>query len=214
MDSPFEVLSLDSGATEEEVVRAYRERVKDVHPDQGGSIEEFRAVKEAYDELLSRDLAAGDIEAIEDDDDGIDDSLTRVEFLDYEVLDDFGWHLDDDDLFAKAAASDLQPPDHGEVLVESDEFLLGSTENCGLTWPFSCRGGACANCAVVVVEGELSMPNNHILPEEMLERNIYLSCVGEPASDELKVVYNVKHLPELEDLRLPPGPFEGVAADD
>lgn len=206
MDSPFEVLSLDAGATEAEVVRAYRERVKEVHPDQGGSVEEFRAVKAAYEELLARDLDEGDVKAVteEEEDDEIDDSLTRVEYLDYGVLDDYGWDLEDDDLFEKAAAADLSAPDHGEVLVESEEFLLGSTENCGLTWPFSCRGGACANCAVVVKSGEISMPSNHILPEEMLERDIYLSCVGTPLTDELQVVYNVKHLPELEELRLPP----------
>jgi ferredoxin len=217
MESPFEVLLLDPDATEEEVVEAYRERVKEVHPDQGGSIEEFRAVKQAYDELLSMDLGTGDHDfAIEDDEDevDIDDSLARVEYLNYEVLDDFGWELEDADLFEKAADANLGVADHGEVLVESDSFLLSSTENCGLTWPFSCRGGACANCAVKVVSGELSIPANHILPEEMLDRDIYLSCVGEPITDELQIVYNIKHLPELEDLRLPPGPFKGAAADD
>jgi len=217
MDSPFEVLLLESDATEEEVVQAYRERVKEVHPDQGGSIEEFRAVKRAYDELLSRDLEDGDGEfdvAGDDEGDDVDDSLARVEYLNYEVLDDFGWDLDDEGLFERAADADLDVADHGEVLVESDSFLLSSTENCGLTWPFSCRGGACANCAVKVVSGELSIPANHILPDEMLDQDIYLSCVGEPLTDELQIVYNIKHLPELEDLRLPPGPFKGVAADD
>lgn len=215
MDSPFEVLLLDSDATEEEVVKAYRERVKEVHPDQGGSIEEFRAVKQAYDELLSRDLENGDFDIeTDDEEEEVDESLARVEYLNYEVLDDFGWDLDDDDLFEKAADADLDDADYGEVLVESDTFLLASTENNGLTWPFSCRGGACANCAVKVVSGELSIPANHILPDEMLEQNIYLSCVGEPLTDELQIVYNIKHLPELEDLRLPPGPYKGVAADD
>lgn len=215
MSSPFKVLLLDSDATKEDVVRAYRERVKDVHPDQGGSIEEFRAVKQAYDELLARDLDTADygIET-EDDENSIDDSLARVEYLNYEALDDFGWELDDEDLFEKAAEADLGATDYGEVLVESDSFLLASTENNGLTWPFSCRGGACANCAVKVVSGELSIPANHILPDEMLDRNIYLSCVGEPMTDELQIVFNIKHLPELEDLRLPPGPYKGVAADD
>ncbi len=217
MDSPFEVLLLDTDATEEEVVRAYRERVKEVHPDQGGSIEEFRAVKQAYDELLSRDLENGDFEIEtedEDEEDIVDESLARVEYLNYEVLDDYDWDLDDDDLFEKAAEADLAGADYGEVLVESDQFLLSSTENNGLTWPFSCRGGACANCAVMVKSGELSIPANHILPDEMVERDIYLSCVGEPLTDELQIVYNIKHLPELEELRLPPGPFKGTAADD
>ncbi len=219
MESPFKILLLDSDATEEEVVRAYRERVKEVHPDQGGSIEEFRAVKRAYDELLSRDLEDGDFEFEADEDDGedeseIDDSLATVEYLNYEVLDDYGWDLDDDDLFEKAADVALDRADYGEVPVESDQFLLGSTESNGLTWPFSCRGGACANCAVMVKSGELSIPANHILPDEMVERDIYLSCVGEPLTDELQIVYNIKHLPELEELRLPPGPFKGAAADD
>lgn len=213
MDSPFEVLALDRDATEADVVRAYRERVKEAHPDQGGSVEEFQAVKAAYEELLSRDLEEGDFEEVEEEE-GIDESLVRVEYLDYEVLDDYGWDLEDDALFERAAAADLSPPDYGEVLVERDQVLLASTESSGLTWPFSCRGGACANCAVVVKSGELSIPANHILPDEMVERDIYLSCVGEPLTDELQIVYNVKHLPELEELRLPPGPFKGVAADD
>jgi len=42
----------------------------------------------------------------------------------------------------------------------------------------------------------------------MTDRGIRLSCVGEPITDDLKVVYNVKHLPDLDELRLPPGPYE------
>jgi ferredoxin len=214
MDSPFEVLAIEPGATEAEVVQAYRERVKEVHPDQGGSVQQFQAVKEAYEQLLEMDLEEGDFESLEQDEDDPDEDRTRVEYLDYEVIDDYGWDIEDDDLFERAADADLHPPDYGEVFVEPDQFLLSSTEGAGLTWPFSCRGGACANCAVVVKSGELSMPANHILTDEMVERDIYLSCVGEPLTDELQVVYNVKHLPKLEDLRLPPGPIKGVAADD
>ncbi len=213
MTSPFEVLAIEPGVTEAEVVEAYRERVKEVHPDQGGSVKQFRAVKEAYEELMEMDLEEGDFEDLEHVEEDPDEDGTRVEYLNYEVLDDYGWDLEDDDLFERAAEADLHPPDYGEVLVESDQFLLGSTESCGLTWPFSCRGGACANCAILVKSGEISIPANHILPEEMVERDIYLSCVGEPLSDELQVVYNVKHLPELEELRLPPGPFKAVADD-
>jgi hypothetical protein len=52
------------------------------------------------------------------------------------------------------------------------------------------------------------MPGDHVLPAEMMERGIRLSCNGKPVSDELKVIYNAKHMPELEDLLLPPQPFE------
>ena len=44
-------LGLDRGADESEVQRAYRERVKEVHPDRGGDEEEFKAVTEAYETL-------------------------------------------------------------------------------------------------------------------------------------------------------------------
>ncbi|TKX76772.1 (2Fe-2S)-binding protein, partial [Halorubrum sp. SD626R] len=92
-------------------------------------------------------------------------------------------------------------------LVQPDESLLEGAENRGFGWPFSCRGGACANCAVYLVDGEISQPANHIMPDDLAERGFRLSCNGYPVSDELQVVFNVKHLAELDDLILPPGPF-------
>ncbi|MFB6205003.1 MAG: J domain-containing protein [Haloglomus sp.] len=47
-DEAFEVLGLPASAGEAEVRRAYRERVKEAHPDHGGDEEEFRRVREAY----------------------------------------------------------------------------------------------------------------------------------------------------------------------
>ena len=48
-ESAYAVLGLPSDASESAVRRAYRERVKEVHPDQGGDEAEFRRVREAYD---------------------------------------------------------------------------------------------------------------------------------------------------------------------
>ena len=48
-DAAFDVLGLSPGADEAAVRRAYRRRVKEVHPDHGGDEEEFRRVQEAYD---------------------------------------------------------------------------------------------------------------------------------------------------------------------
>ncbi|WP_255150470.1 J domain-containing protein [Halorarius halobius] len=47
-DAAFSVLGLPSGASESEVKTAYREKVKEVHPDHGGDTDEFRRVREAY----------------------------------------------------------------------------------------------------------------------------------------------------------------------
>jgi len=49
------VLAVETGADEAELRAAYRERVKEVHPDRGGSEEEFRQVQQAYNRLRERD---------------------------------------------------------------------------------------------------------------------------------------------------------------
>ncbi|WP_122089716.1 ferredoxin Fer [Halalkalicoccus subterraneus] len=222
MVSPFDVLSIDPDADDAEIDRAYRRRVMETHPDHGGSAREFQSVREAYEQLVSGEYdgrpvvesgpkAGADSDG--DEDDG-DDEQSRVEYLNYEVLDDHGWSLDDEDLFEKAADAGLDATDYGRFLVQPNESLLEAAENRGFAWPYACRGGACANCAVAVVEGELEMPVNHILPPEMLDRGIRLSCNGTPGTDEMQVVYNIKNLPYLDELRLPPRPFEQAYVDD
>jgi type IV secretory pathway VirB3-like protein len=47
----YETLGLDPGADEAEVRRAYRETVKEVHPDRGGDEAEFKEVTRAYERL-------------------------------------------------------------------------------------------------------------------------------------------------------------------
>ncbi|WP_435344406.1 ferredoxin Fer [Haloarchaeobius sp. HRN-SO-5] len=211
MPSPFEILRIDPDADDEEISRAYRRRVKEAHPDQGGSVREFQMVQTAYEDLRSGDRSDwedADTEPAPERSTGPPeaDTRTQVEYLNYEVLDDHGWDLDDDDLFEKAARARLDEDDHGWFDVESGETLLEAAEDRGFSWPYSCRGGACANCAVAVVEGELELSVDHVLPPELTEQGILLSCIGTPTTPEMKVVYNVKHLPELEDLWLPPRP--------
>jgi ferredoxin len=218
MGSPYEVLFLDPGADEEAIERAYRERVKQAHPDQGGSVEEFRAVRTAYERLKAGCDGDGAFESADGDDEaGTAEeyaATSQVTYLNYDVLADHGWDVDDPDLFEKAAGAGLVEEDFGQFRVDPGESLLEAAENRGHVWPFACRGGACANCAIKLVEGEVSMPVNHVLPVEMMEQDIRLSCNGMPITDELKVVYNVKHMPMLEELLLPPRPFKQAYTDD
>ena len=52
----YRVLGLDPGASEEAVRDAYRQKVKDVHPDaKDGDEEEFKRVTKAYETLRERD---------------------------------------------------------------------------------------------------------------------------------------------------------------
>lgn len=45
------ILGVDSEASQADIKRAYRERVKDAHPDRGGDPDRFREIRQAYDRL-------------------------------------------------------------------------------------------------------------------------------------------------------------------
>jgi ferredoxin len=256
VESPFEVLGVSRGADAKEVEAAYRERVKDAHPDHGGSPEEFRRVRDAYEAIetgdasprmvestgsrpattgtgattsdAGRDGAAGTYGratpgrsaptgATQQESDGEDEGVeqvSRVEYLNYEVLDDHDWDVEDDDLFAKAADAGFDEVDYGRFDVHAQESVLEAAEREGYAWPFACRGGACANCAVLMTEGDMTTRVDNILPEDLENEGIRLSCNGIPTTDEVKIVYNVKHMPDLEDLLLPPRPFEQAHGDE
>jgi len=217
VDAPFEILGVDPDADDGEVDQAYRRRVMETHPDQGGSARAFQRVKEAYERIVAM---RSDETVPGAESDGVEaadhhhDAGSRVEYLNYEVIADRGWSIDDADLFAAAADADLDPRDYGEFLVEPGETLLEAAENRGFAWPYACRGGACANCAVAVVTGEMTVPIDHVLSPEMMDRGIQLSCIGAPATAEMQVVYNVKHMPELDELRLPAYRFERTQSVD
>lgn len=133
----------------------------------------------------------------------------RVIYLDYEAIEEHGWSVDDEDLFEKASAASLDPDQYGRVLVEPGETILEAAESRGLSWPYACRGGACANCAVLVKEGDVAMPGNHVLTDEQVDvMNARLTCVGVPVTDTVKLVTNVQRLDQFEDLRLP-SPLSG-----
>jgi curved DNA-binding protein CbpA len=144
VSSPFEVLDIDPDADEDEIERAYRERVKETHPDHGGSAAAFRLVRSAYEELTTGDRTATD-EALGDDSDRTapeagaapaetddePDPGPSVEYLNYEALGDLGLDLGDEDLFERASTTDLDPSDYGQFSAEEDESLLDSAEECG-----------------------------------------------------------------------------------
>jgi len=229
VSSPHEVLGIEPDADDETILAAYRERIKEAHPDHGGSAEEFRAVRTAYERLKNgtddadaardnewvRGTRSGYWEATEEDAAVEDDAEEgyRVEYIDYEVLEDYGWDIWDDDLFGKAAETNLDPIEYGELVVEPNQTLLEAAEAHGFAWPFACRGGACSNCAVAVIDGEIPEPTNHVLTPELIEEGIRLSCIAAPISEDTKVVYNVKHLPGVNELLLSPSRFEQAHSD-
>lgn len=125
--------------------------------------------------------------------------MPTVEYLNYETLDDHGWELDGNP-FEKAADADLDEEDYGTIEVAETEYILEAAEAQGYDWPFSCRAGACANCAAIVTAGEVQMDMQQILSdEEIEEKNVRLTCIGSPETNEVKIMYNAKHLDYLQD---------------
>jgi DnaJ-class molecular chaperone len=53
-DEAYEVLGLQKGSSEEEVVRSHRSLMKKLHPDHGGSTDLAARVNEAKDVLMRR----------------------------------------------------------------------------------------------------------------------------------------------------------------
>jgi hypothetical protein len=48
----WNILQVDKNASWQEIVGAWRVRVKQTHPDQGGNADEYRAVQDAYEEAM------------------------------------------------------------------------------------------------------------------------------------------------------------------
>ena len=125
---------------------------------------------------------------------------STVEFLDYEVMENEGWSLEDGDLFEKAAEADLMSEAYGTLAVKKGEYILEAAEREGYDWPFYCRGGGCINCAAVLVDGEVKMEVNRSLSDEEVDAmNLRLTCVATPTTDEAKLVYNAQNLDQLRD---------------
>lgn len=129
---------------------------------------------------------------------------SRVVYLNYEVIEERGWSVEDADLFEKASNANLDVEDYGRFLVESGETILEAAENRGQSWPYACRGGACANCAVIVTDGDIAMPGQTVLSDDQVRHmNARLACVGVPATEEVRLVFNVQRIEQFEELRLP-----------
>jgi len=125
--------------------------------------------------------------------------MPTLEYLDYNVVEREGWNLEDDDLFEKAAAADLDEEHHGVLDTYDNETMLVAAERNGFAWPFSCRSGSCANCACILVEGEASMTDQVALEEhEVEEKGIRLTCVCQPETEEVRIVFNAKELDYLQ----------------
>jgi len=57
--------------------------------------------------------------------------------------------------------------------------------------PFACKGGVCATCKAVIVEGEVRMDHNYALVPDEVERGLILTCQSHPKTDTVVIDYDV-----------------------
>ena len=121
--------------------------------------------------------------------------MPSVEYLNFDVMEENGWEIEDDDLFEKADSAELDASDYGVLEVDQGEYILDAAEEAGFHWPFSCREGECAVCVAQVIEGDIHMDQQEIISDDEKENeNVRLTCVGGPVEDDIKIVYNPKRL--------------------
>lgn len=56
--------------------------------------------------------------------------------------------------------------------------------------PFACKGGMCATCKAIVIEGEVTMDKNYALTAEESAAGFVLTCQSHPVSPEVAISYD------------------------
>lgn len=126
--------------------------------------------------------------------------MPTVEYLNYEVLAEHGWSIEDDNLFYHASETDFDEEDHGWIDMGWEEYILDAAKRDSLEWPLECEDGTCVNCAAVIYAGEIEMELQQMLSdEEVKEKDVRLTCIGKPVTEHVKIIYNAKNLDYLHD---------------
>ncbi|MCR1785130.1 fatty acid desaturase [Nocardioides carbamazepini] len=77
------------------------------------------------------------------------------------------------------------------LLTSTGDSVLDAALQRGIDPPYSCAGGACGTCRAKVVLGQAVMDQNHALDEQEVAEGYVLTCQAHPATEELRVDYDV-----------------------
>lgn len=123
--------------------------------------------------------------------------MPTVEYLSYELVQEEGWDVYDEENFEKADEMDLDEDVYGEFEMNGDENILEAAESKGHEWAYECRAGTCATCAGIVIDGEVEMEIPPILSPDEEEKGFTLTCIGMPKSERVKLLFDAKGSDDL-----------------
>lgn len=206
---PYDILNVNKGENLEYYTKQYRSLIKEHHPDLGGSKEEFIKIQNAYEEIqddLQTDKSSEDIiSQVTTNSDSSKNSQSKyvypshVRCINYTVLTKKNTKAE----VVFENWDDYSYPTMTEFTVTQGLSILEAAEYNDNTWPFSCRGGACSNCAIKLINGDVETSSFHILSQDLLNKGYRLSCIGKPLSRDIDLIYNINEHPNIQDYLLP-----------
>ncbi|MFP3914625.1 MAG: 1,2-phenylacetyl-CoA epoxidase subunit PaaE [Actinomycetota bacterium] len=78
-----------------------------------------------------------------------------------------------------------------ETRMEQDTTVLDAALRVRSELPYSCKGGMCASCKAMLLEGDVSMDRNYALVDSELAAGYVLTCQSRPVGDVVSVDYDV-----------------------
>jgi ring-1,2-phenylacetyl-CoA epoxidase subunit PaaE len=93
-------------------------------------------------------------------------------------------------LAGEVRASALLDGRRHEFAIEREgerETILDAGLRQGLDLPYSCKGGVCSTCRVLLVEGEVDMEIHYALDDDEIARGFILMCQSYPRSDTIAI---------------------------
>ncbi len=76
---------------------------------------------------------------------------------------------------------------HTFAIEREGETILDAGLRQGIDLPYSCKGGVCSTCRVLLVEGEVAMDVHYALDDDEIARGFILMCQSYPSSDTIAI---------------------------
>jgi ring-1,2-phenylacetyl-CoA epoxidase subunit PaaE len=76
---------------------------------------------------------------------------------------------------------------HAFTIAREGETILDAGLRQGIDLPFSCKGGVCSTCRVLLVEGAVEMETQYALEDDEIARGFILMCQSYPRTQTIAI---------------------------